>query len=505
MFSCFVRVACVKSPAFIFLILATILCGSVEAQTVRIAVSSLPPGKGNPLNSGGLPPMQIWPAVFETATKIDSNGKLTAAIASSWESDRQNTWTFEITQGRRFSNGEALTAHDIAATINLLLSEAGQRFSVYREVQTVDSVKALDDATLVVTTTAPDSMLPAKLAGVWILPDEYLASAGIDTFTESPHGSGPFMITDWRAASVRLAPNPNAFIEPQIEAVQFSAVPDMTSRVQALVSGAVQIALNIGIEDVDLLRAAGIQIINRSRASVQMWQFITESDSPLQDVRVRRALNYGVDMERIVSVLLQGQTRPTGQTAAREAFGYNPDLQPYPYDPEKARALLAEAGYADGFDITFQTYAPSAAEQAIYQRIVADLREIGVRVELIAVPFPQHIDGIYNGAWVGQAFNMIYGALPSLDPIAALRYHSCLWQTPWICRPDIVDLIRAADRSFDMDRRESIVHEILRRLHEDPQGIMMYESVEIDGLSPTITSYSAPFGFIDYAGIEVGR
>lgn len=477
--------------------------GAHAESVVRMALPSMPPGNANPHTSGGWPPLLIWPALFEPLTGIGADGTLEGVLAESWRNEDDTTWVFDLRDGIQFSNGAPFDAQAAADVITFLLSENGRTFSAYREVQTIAQATARDRLTLEIKTTQPDSMIPGRLAGVRMIPQAYFDEVGAEQFALAPHGTGPFRVSRWETGRATLVRNPTSWRPAQVDRVEYTAAPDSTARVQALVSEAVDIAFELGATDILQAEAAGARMNYRTRASVQMWQFITELESPLQDKRVRQALNYAVDMDVIVEALKQGITVAATQAAARGTFGYDPTLKTYPYDPEKARELLADAGYPDGFSLPFQIAASSPEDEALYVQVAQELRAVGVNIELIRVPFTKQVQSLYGAPWDGFAFNMNYGSLPSLDPLAAMRYHSCLWQTPWICREDIVERTLAADREFDMDKRREIVTGILRDLHEDPPGIYLYENVHPDGLGPRIDTYEAPFGFIRYHTLSV--
>lgn len=483
-------------------ILFTLSSAQAES-TIRMALPSMPPGNANPHTSGGWPPLFIWPALFEALTGISEDGTLEGVLADTWHNEDTTTWVFNLKDDIQFSNGTPFDAEAAAASINFLLTDKGRVFSAYRELQTVAHAIARDRLTLEIKTKQPDSMIPGRLAGVRIIPQDYFDEVGAENFARAPHGTGSFIVSSWGTGRATLVRNPKAWRPANVDRVEYTAAPDSTSRTQALVSDAVDIAFDLGPTDILQAEAAGGRIEYRTRASVQMWQFITERESPLQDKRVRQALNYAANMEVIVQALKQGITVAASQAAAQGTFGYDPTLKPYPYDPDKARRLLAEAGYPDGFSLPFQVAASSPEDEALYVQVAQELRAVGVNIELVRVPFTKQVQSVYGAPWDGFAFNMNYGSLPSLDPLSAMRYHSCLWQSPWICREDIVERTLAADREFDMDKRREIVNGILRDLHEDPPGIYLYENIHPDGLGPRIKTYEAPFGFIRYDTLSV--
>lgn len=483
---------------------AALWAATTNAESVvRMALPSMPPGNANPHTSGGWPPLFIWPALFEALTGISDDGEIEGVLAESWSNENETTWIFTLKDDIQFSNGTPFDAKAAAASINFLLTDKGRVFSAYREVQTIAQATARDRLTLEIRTNQPDSMIPGRLAGVRLIPQAYFDEIGAEQFARAPHGTGSFIVSRWETGRATLVRNPGAWRPAKVDRVEYTAAPDSTTRTQALVSEAVDIAFDLSATDILQAEAAGARIDYRTRASVQMWQFVTELESPLQDKRVRQALNYAVNMEVIVEALKQGITVAASQAAAKGTFGYDPTLRPYPYDPNKARQLLADAGYPDGFSLPFQVAASSPEDEALYVQVAQELRAVGVNIELVRVPFTKQVQSVYGAPWDGFAFNMNYGSLPSLDPLAAMRYHSCLWQSPWICREDIVERTLAADREFDMEKRREIVTGILRDLHEDPPGIYLYENIHPDGLGLRVKTYEAPFGFIRYHTLEM--
>lgn len=473
-----------------------------KESELSFVISQLPPGRANPLTSGGFPPLLIWGSMFDALTEIGENGTLQPSLATAWRAESLQRWIITLREGVVFSNGEPFNAEAAKGTLDFLMSDAGRPLSAFREVQSISTVSVRDAYTLDIATSTPDSMLPAKLAGVWMLPPQYLSEVGAETFARKPHGTGPFRAARIGIEVFELERAPQAWQPARLDRLVVRALPDPTSRVQALISGAADVAFDVGVEDIEAVEESGARVDYRRRASVEVWQFITERPSPLQDARVRLALNMAVDRDSIVKTLLRGRTRVATQVAAPGAFAFDPDLPAIPYDPARARQLLAEAGFPNGLDLAFQVFVEGPADSAIYLKVVEDLAKAGVRIKLIRATRQQNLDGVYNGKWLGSAFNMNWGSLPSLDPLAAMRYHSCFWSVPWICRRDLADLMVAADAEFDLDKRRTIVRDIIHRLHADPPGILLYDNLHPDGIGPRVAEYEAPFGFIRYHKLE---
>jgi len=221
-------------------------------------------------------------------------------------------------------------------------------------------------------------------------------------------------------------------------------------------------------------------------------------------VRVRQALNYAVDKDSIVAVLLGGTTTPAAQTAARQSFGYDETLQPYPYDPDRARTLLAEAGYRDGFEIlATYPFGAMAGDAAFYQQVAADLAKVGVTLTIEGSTFSQHISRIRTGGWPGQAFGMDYNNMPALDALWPMRVHSCLWSAPWHCRQDWVPLIKAAETATTIERRLALTQQLAKLYHDEPTAIFLWEMPGMDGVSARVVNFQSRLNAINFETIDV--
>jgi len=237
---------------------------------------------------------------------------------------------------------------------------------------------------------------------------------------------------------------------------------------------------------------------------VEVISFITVKESPLQDMRVRQALNYAVDRQAIVDSLLAGLTTVASQTAPIGVFGRVPDLTPYPYDPAKAKALLTEAGFPDGFSMVAEVVpGRNAAGAAAYQKVADDLSKVGVKMELRAVSQQQTTRAAYDGSFGGTAFSMSYGSLPYMDALTSLRLHSCLWQKPWNCNSVIAKRISEAYGVFDLTEREALTMQLVRDVREDAPALLLFDDVIFDGVGPRVRNYNAVFAAINFESLEL--
>lgn len=488
-----------------------VLCAVVFAATpalaekvLRIGVTSLPVLQGTPYGNIVVPALLPALAIYDPIVKFDDNGDVVPALATSWEMISPTVWRFKLRQGVTFSNGEPFTAEAAAAAVNYLASEAGLLEVVAQLLADVTKATAIDAATLEIETEAPNVLLPRRLAGVRIPAPGHWQKLGRQEFSRQPVGTGPFVVKEWAASKLVLLANPTSWRRPIIDRVDLLEVPDLNARVQALRTGAIDIAFDVGPEDKPMIEASGAQLLVRRTGRVQTVTFVSNKPSPVADVRVRQALNYAVDKQRIVDVLLGGTTTPTTQGAVRQAFGFDPSLTAYPYDPERARTMLKDAGYGDGFDMLL-SFPPGimAADEAYYQQVVSDLRAVGVRVEIETSTFAQHTSRIRTGGWPGLGFGMDFSNMPPLDALWPIRVHSCLWSAPWHCRDDWTPLMRAAETATTVEERLRLTRQLLKLYHDEPSGIFLWEMPGLDGVARRVVNYKPGFGTLNFDTIDI--
>ncbi|MEQ8507562.1 MAG: ABC transporter substrate-binding protein [Rhodospirillaceae bacterium] len=492
-------------------ILALMLVASALAPTtvsaekvLRIGTVSLPQDLGNPYGSYTIPSVVPGLAVFDSLTVIDLEGTLQPWIAERWDSVDPLTWHFYLRPDVFFSNGEPFDAAAAAAALNYFASGDGLIEVVAQSVIDVASARAIDSLTLEVKTKAPNILLPRRLSGIRIPAPGPWAALGRQGFAQAPVGSGPFIATRWDTTQINLVANPNSWRAPLLDRIEIKAVPEITTRLQGLLTGALDIAFDIGPDDGPLLEASDARLNFRPSGRVQLLTFLSTGDNPLADVRVRQALNYAVNKQQIIDILLGGATEPSGQAAVKASFGYNPDVKAYPYDPDKARALLAEAGYPDGFDMPADmTLGAMAGDGTWYLQIASDLAAVGVNVTFQSYPFPVHIRKIRQGGWDGIAFGMDFNNLPSLDVLWPLRIHSCLWAAPWHCRPEWVPLIEDAEQEFDLEERRRKTQDLVKLYNEEPTSLYLWEMPGVDGVGERVLNYQPRHAFINFHELDV--
>lgn len=469
--------------------------GAVSAQTVRYGMVEMPRSQGNPFMQLGPSGTMIWSGLFDALTVLEEDGSLQPALATSWRQNNNLTWSFTLRQGVTFSDGNPFDAESVVATFKWLATEAGRATEVGPEFAHVAGVDAVSPYEIRVRLERPDAILPVRMSVASIVEPRQWAALGPDDFSKRPIGTGSFTVKTWPGLGKSLIATavPTSWRPPRIDALVVSVIPQAVSRAQALITGLVDVAESIAFDDIDGLRAAGVNVMASPTSQVMSLGFINVNrpDAPLADVRVRQALNYAVDKDTIALALTNGLTTPTAQAAIPGMAGYNPAVTPYPYDPARARALLAEAGYPDGFKLNVEVVVGGfvPADAAIYQKTAEDLRAVGVDVTLNALPIPLYYEKFLSGDWGNvEALSASYQGRPYGDPLRALTLASCLKRGAYFCDPDIAPLLEAAESAPTPGERTTLLRELAVRYKEIAPTLFLVAQAEVIGVSSELNN-----------------
>lgn len=464
---------------------------------LRVAVQTLPAALGNVHRSTSSSELYSWSAMFDPLTMVGSDAVVRPWLMESWEAVNPTTWRFRLRKNVTFHNGEPFDANAVVGTLTYLTSDAGQRESLSRVASSISGVRALDSHTVEITTHYPNIMLPAELGIIRVVAPKHWNELGPDAFALDPVGSGPYKVERWGAARIELSAFKQGWNDPGFDALEIIQLGDPTTRTQGILAGAIDIALVIGPDEVDTLEAYGHTHHVSRGAGAMGVAFIMDQGGPIADPTVRRALNFAVNRDAYIAALLKNGTVPATQATPANAIGWDPSLPAWTYDPGKAKALLEDAGYGDGFKMMVELAAGgAAADAAIYQAIGQDLQRIGIDFEVRAITIPDMISKFNFGGWEGQGFNMDFNTKPSLD---ALRpFINCFRRDLWHCRDDLESVTRAAQAEWDSGKRLALVRQLLKAYHDDPPMLYLHDTVMFDGLSSRVQGYDPVNLIVNY-------
>jgi peptide/nickel transport system substrate-binding protein len=347
-------------------------------------------------SSGGVKQYQML--VYDYLVGCTDDGQLAAegGIAHKWqEAPDQLSWTFWLRQGVKFHDGTELTAEDVKFSIDSLFDPKaltgllGPVRGAYKELEIKDPY------TVVIHLKQPSIFLPWTFSCTigslgMILPKQYFEQVGPDGFARNPIGSGPYKVArNASGAFVELEAVENHWRDgvPKFKTLRFMLVPEESTRLAQLRTGEADV-IAVSRERVAEVKATGFNIFSKLNDQVvtiymhQQWDPV-----PVSDKRVRQALNLAVDKEAIMQFVFAGQGVPVAMYPVGSygvAGGADPKLEPYPYDPAKAKQLLAEAGYPNGFETRIYSYVTGdLPELHRLAEAVADyLAKVGVRAQI---------------------------------------------------------------------------------------------------------------------------
>lgn len=355
--------------------------------TLKIAVNAAPRSLDPAQLDGGVQ-SYIWGSVYDTLLYYDNAGKLQPNAAESWEvSDDGLKLTFKLREGMTFSNGNAVTAEAVAATLERNKRTPGQQQS---KMAAVKSVEVADKNTVVIHFSAPDPSFIYNMAlDAGVIADPTVVNEAQSATV--PVGSGPYeldMSTSVSGSSYVLKKRKdywNADAYP-FESVTVRILPDQTAALNALRSGQVDVS-TVPANQLSTFNQNDFNIVHTPSSSVGYINLADRDGKvlpPLGDVRVRKAINHALDRKEIVSKLLFGGATPSNQQFNLKGEAYDPQLEDvYPYDPDRARKLLAEAGYPRGFDVNM----PSTPLSTTFEPTISQaLGDVGIRVTWVPVP-----------------------------------------------------------------------------------------------------------------------
>jgi len=346
-------------------------------------------------------------------------------LAKSWAiSDDGLTYTFHLQEGVKWHNGDDFTAEDVKYSIERIQDpETGSIQST--QLAVIESVEVVDDLTVVLHLSAPYSPLLALLPySPYIVNKDFIESEGGFT-PRTMMGTGPFMLEEWVPDTVtRFVRNPNYWRKdedgqplPYLDAIEFYPLVDETARVSDLLSGVVDFIVRVPEKDLDRLEATEDIVLSAPWSTTYSYLWFDPYKPPFDDVRVREAVAWAIDRDQLVQGALYGRAFPLyGAAIPSWHWAFN-DLRAYDHrDVDKARQLLADAGYPDGFETTLVTTSDYGIGVAMAEMVVPMLEEVGIKAELELYDAATFFENMGGGKNVCQYQFMLCGETPSGDP-----------------------------------------------------------------------------------------
>lgn len=402
-------------------------------------------------------------------------------LAESWERLDDVTMRFHLRKGVKFHNGEDFTAEDVKYSFDYLKQD--EKSYLNRWLVNFTEVKVVDPYTVDLITDGPYGELLGQSHYILVLPKSRgWTEESIAAFKKNPAGTGPYKIVKLvQDQPVELeAWNGYYAGEMRPKFVTLKHIKEPTTRMAALLAGEVDIIENPALAQLSLIEADPDLALSTTKGGRIVLFHLQFLKPPFDNVKVRQAINYAIDRYSIADKILEGRALPVASLLYGGWEGAGHGSEPYPYDPEKARQLLAEAGYSDGFEMTMDL--PNGLflrDKEVGEAIQAYLAEVGIKLNLQISERAKLFDLFYASdfdLWEGQ------WGVNGFAPFALIN-----WSTIWGFGVDevaggavpeeiarIISLTADAEAELDLDQREKIFEEIGRQLHDEAVGLYVH-------------------------------
>lgn len=492
-----------KATITICLLLSCIVSPVIGGETLRVALTGFPPSKGNP-HTEHIDYLQVWSALFDPLTMITDDGELIPWLATSWEHETPTSWIFTLRENVTYSNGRPFDSSAVVGAVRYLASAEAKGEAVAATLSNLSDAVAIDDFTVRIITDEPRPLLPYEIQLMRIPEPDAWQSLGRDGFAAAPVGTGPFALESWNVDRVVLNAVAGSWRKPASTALSFHLVRDPSARLNGLITKEFDIIMSVDPDSIFEIEAAQGSMQRNHIPAATAIMFNNVKDSRFSNLKLRQALNYAVNKQAIIDVFFNGVTQPATQPAPQAAVGFNKDISPYPYDPEKARQLLVEAGYEDGLSFVMDLSDGSSLSRRVYQQVAADLAKVGVDMTIDTITRVRYLSNFQDGEWDGSAFPAGYFT-PTLDGLATIAGSSCLRPNTWFCDPEIVPQIEAALVEKSFKRRTAMVEDLMVYGHDAALGLFLYESATFTATADGVDGFGTHGPFILYEAVRLSK
>jgi peptide/nickel transport system substrate-binding protein len=396
--------------------------GSSGEKTITFAnttdISSM-----DPRNANSTAMATILSHIYNGLLTTDEKGNVIPDLAESYKQIDATTWEFTLRKGVTFQDGSKLTADDVKYTLDTIADPA-KKFRLKADFDFMHA-EVIDAEHVRIKTDAPNAAFPLRLTYVKIIPKAYVEKVGDAEFAQKPIGTGPFSFVEWKKGDRLVMKANDKYFGgvPKIKQVVFRVIPEAASRIAALESGEVDIAATIPTSEVKRLQdKKNIKVLGGPTTRVVYIGMNLKNSEPLRNQKVRQAMNYAIDRDAIITGVLDGYGTKIATISTPEYEGYDVSVTPYEYNPAKAKQLLAEAGYADGFKLDFSATDASMNGTDVVQAIAGQLANVGIICNVSQEEPNQQRDKISSGQVAPLYISGVGGPYSNIDLVAKLGF-----------------------------------------------------------------------------------
>jgi len=431
--------------------------------------------------------------IFDPLVEFDAQNTIGPKLAESWRLAEPTAWEFKLRKGVKFHNGEPFTANSVKFTLERVVKPETKSPQAFIFAW-LDRVDVPDPYTAVIRTKGPYRPILSILAVTEML--DAKAAADPAAHGLKPVGTGAFKFVEFLPNSrVVLVRNEDYWgPKPKFKNLTFREIRDNSTRVASLETGETDVIHNPPPEDIPRLNANPKLEVKSIPSSRAMGVYLnTRKTKPLQDIRVRQALNHAVDKEALIRFILKGMTTPLKGPMTEEVSFFNPNLKPYAYNPELAKKLLAEAGYPNGFSIAFgHPTGRWVLDKEIPEAVAAQLAKVGIKATLTTLEWGTYIAD-YTAWRRGEGkFDVLLGGWGTItyDADWALwnNFHT---PNPFgLANAEVDKLLEQGRGAFDLKEADAVYRKAQEQIWTEAPWIWLFKHPEITGVNKRLKNFA---------------
>src|SRR5499426_2504046 len=431
----------------------------------------------NPYAVNTSPLQAAWGSVMEPLIDADYEKRgYRGVLAESWQM-KGTKLQFNLRKNVRFHDGAPFTSRDVVASFTRILTD--KQSLQAPNLQNVGEMDAPNDHTFIITLKKADANALEDINNRVIMKQS--AAEKMGETDNRPIGTGPFKFTSWeRSGQFVVRRNENYWGQaPTIDEVVYKSIQEDAARIAALEAGQADVISNVPPHEVARLKANPRLRVQAVQGLRPIFLVLSPAYKPLDNVKVRRAITHAIDRDRIIKLVLEGNAYPLRGLLGPQVFGYDPEARAYPYDPEKAKQLLVEAGFSNGFEIDY--YSPTGRypkDREVAQVIVEQLSKVGIKANLKTPEW-----SIFNTDYKSGKYAFYLtgrGSLTDADTLFQQYFRTGMTKRVLgYSNPKLDEILDAEQQMFDVKKREKLLWEAHRIILEDAPAIPLWNAMDI--------------------------
>ncbi|HVO96373.1 MAG TPA: ABC transporter substrate-binding protein [Terriglobales bacterium] len=431
----------------------------------------------NPYAVTTSPIQGAWGSIMEGLIDFDYDKReYRGVLAESWQV-KSNKLQFKLRKGVRFHDGAAFGSKDVVASLRRMLTD--KQSLVAPALQNVKEIEAPDEFTVILALNKADATALEDLNNRVIMKQSVAEKMG--EADNPPIGTGPFRFVSWeRSGQFVIRRNEKYWGQSaKIDEIIYKAIQEDAARIAALEAGQADLISNIPPHEVARLKANPRVRIQQVQGLRPIFLVLSPAYKPLDNPKVRRAITHAIDRERIIKHILEGNAYPLNGLLSPQVFGYEPSAKAYAYDPDKAKQLLNEAGFANGFEIDY--YSPTGRypkDREVAQVLVEQFSKVGIKANLKTPEWSIFNTDYKNGKY--PIYLTGRGSLTDADALFHQYFRSGVTKrTLGYSNPKLDEIIDTEQQTFDVKKREKLLFEAHRIILEDAPAVPLWNSMDI--------------------------